>query len=78
MGRVALRNRSNGTEMFQRRLTRGSPVGRLGHAEEVAQAVVFLASDKSSFMLGAEIVVDGGLSQVAGAAPAFREKEIPS
>ncbi len=59
-------------EAFQRRLTLGIPLGRLGHAEEVAQAVVFLASDESSFMLGSEIVVDGGVSQVVGAAPAFR------
>jgi NAD(P)-dependent dehydrogenase (short-subunit alcohol dehydrogenase family) len=60
-------------EAYQRRLTRGIPVGRLGRAEEVAQVVVFLASDESSFMLGSEIVVDGGVSQVVGAAPAFRE-----
>jgi NAD(P)-dependent dehydrogenase (short-subunit alcohol dehydrogenase family) len=60
-------------ETIQRQVTRAIPVGRLGHAEEVAHAVVFLASDESSFMLGSEIVVDGGVSQVVGAAPAFRE-----
>jgi NAD(P)-dependent dehydrogenase (short-subunit alcohol dehydrogenase family) len=60
-------------EAIQRQVTRAIPVGRLGRAEEVAQVVVFLASDESSFMLGSEIVVDGGVSQVVGAAPAFRE-----
>lgn len=40
------------------------PMGRFGMAEEIAGAALFLASDESSFMLGAEIVVDGGLSQI--------------
>ncbi|KAB2752573.1 MULTISPECIES: SDR family NAD(P)-dependent oxidoreductase [Brucella] len=36
------------------------PIGRLGRAEEVASVVLFLASDESSFVTGASILVDGG------------------
>ena len=36
------------------------PMGRLGQAEEVANGILFLACDESSFMTGAELVVDGG------------------
>ena len=38
------------------------PMGREATADEVAEAIVFLASDGSSFMTGSEIVVDGGLT----------------
>ncbi len=38
------------------------PLGRLGRAEEVANAIVFLASDEASFITGTELIVDGGFT----------------
>jgi NAD(P)-dependent dehydrogenase (short-subunit alcohol dehydrogenase family) len=38
------------------------PMGRLGQAEELAKAAMFLASDDSSFMTGASLIVDGGIT----------------
>ena len=38
------------------------PMGRLGQASELAKAALFLASDDSSFMTGAALVVDGGIT----------------
>ena len=38
------------------------PLGRMGTAEDIAAAIVFLASDESAFMTGAELVIDGGYS----------------
>ncbi|MEW5988776.1 MAG: glucose 1-dehydrogenase, partial [Chloroflexota bacterium] len=45
----------------QRRLVH-IPMGRFGLAKEMAQAALFLASDESAFMTGAEFVVDGGIT----------------
>ena len=42
------------------RIAAATPSGRLGTAEEVANVIVFLASDEASFVTGAEFVVDGG------------------
>jgi NAD(P)-dependent dehydrogenase (short-subunit alcohol dehydrogenase family) len=40
------------------------PMGRLGHADEIAKAALFLGSDDSSFVTGTELFVDGGTGQV--------------
>lgn len=40
------------------------PLGRMGHVNDISHAVVFLASDESSFITGIELTVDGGLSSV--------------
>ncbi|MBP2307771.1 SDR family oxidoreductase [Azospirillum melinis] len=45
-------------------LTTLIPLGRMGRADEVASAALFLASDQSSFITGAELPVDGGMAQV--------------
>ncbi|WP_222850441.1 SDR family oxidoreductase [Paenibacillus tengchongensis] len=52
-------------ERFAAGMSRSIPLGRLGEAEEVARAALFLASDDSSYIQGADISVDGG----AGASP---------
>ena len=47
-------------EQFHQTLMARVPMGRLGHAREIANAVLFAASDEASFMTGADLVVDGG------------------
>jgi NAD(P)-dependent dehydrogenase (short-subunit alcohol dehydrogenase family) len=51
-------------EQFKSNMVPSIPIGRWGQPEEIAQAVVFLASDDSSFVAGAELFVDGGMAQV--------------
>lgn len=56
---TALRQSENENEMRDMIVSRHA-LGRLGVPREIADAIVFLASEESSFMTGAELVVDGG------------------
>ena len=44
------------------KLGRQIPLGRIGEPDDVAYAVLYLASDESKFVTGAELKVDGGIS----------------
>jgi len=47
-------------------LARQHPIGRVGQPEDIANGVVFLASEESSFITGTELVIDGGYLAVGG------------
>lgn len=47
-------------EAMRARLVAIHPIGRLGRSEEIASAILFLASEDSSFVVGANLLVDGG------------------
>jgi NAD(P)-dependent dehydrogenase (short-subunit alcohol dehydrogenase family) len=55
---------SAGGEELIKTISKNIPFGRFGTPDEVARAVVFLASDDSSYMTGTELFVDGGIAQV--------------
>ncbi len=53
---------SKNPERVREGLMRAAPLGRMGRPEEVANAILYLASDESSFTTGIELMVDGGLT----------------
>ena len=56
---VAARN-PQGEEVFIKELTDTIPLGRLGKPEDIANCILFLASDESSYITGTELIIDGG------------------
>jgi NAD(P)-dependent dehydrogenase (short-subunit alcohol dehydrogenase family) len=55
---------SEAGEQRRKMISSSVPLGRLGAPDEIARAVVFLASDDSSYVTGTELFVDGGFAQV--------------
>jgi NAD(P)-dependent dehydrogenase (short-subunit alcohol dehydrogenase family) len=50
------------SEQEQAEFIKQIPAGRFGQPSEIANAVVFLASDEAGFTVGAELLIDGGMS----------------
>src|SRR2546425_2540072 len=51
-------------EEFKKNMVASVPLGRMGAADEIAKAALFLASDDSSYVTGVELFVDGGMAQI--------------
>jgi NAD(P)-dependent dehydrogenase (short-subunit alcohol dehydrogenase family) len=51
-------------EQFKTGIVSAVPMGRMGSPNEIAKAVLFLASDDSSYVTGIELFVDGGMAQI--------------
>jgi NAD(P)-dependent dehydrogenase (short-subunit alcohol dehydrogenase family) len=51
-----------GKEVAESKLARQIPLGHIGEPDDIANAVIYLASDESKFMTGAELKLDGGIS----------------
>jgi len=47
---------------FLKRCAERTPLGRMGTPEDIANGILFLASDESSYMTGTELIMDGGIT----------------
>jgi len=64
-GRIALvtgASRGIGATTARAQAAQIHPLGHMGQPQNIADAIVFLASDRAAFMTGSELVVDGGLT----------------
>ena len=61
MTRTAAATLSENTDNILRDWGRNHPIGRIGAGEDIANVVLFLASEKASFMTGEYVCVDGGM-----------------
>jgi hypothetical protein len=67
-----------GSEEALRRMASVHPLGRIGRSEEIADAVEWLFSDRSSYYTGQSLTIDGGLTAQRPSAPAdILEERIP-
>ena len=55
---------ADGTKQIEENMAQSVGLKRFGQADEIARAALFLASEDSSFVVGAELFVDGGLAEV--------------
>jgi NAD(P)-dependent dehydrogenase (short-subunit alcohol dehydrogenase family) len=63
----------NALATMEPRMVRAVPTGRISEVEEIANTILFLASDDATNIQGTEIVVDGGLTGSPGGAPIYRD-----
>ncbi|MGO4544862.1 SDR family NAD(P)-dependent oxidoreductase [Paenibacillus sp. 2TAB23] len=70
--RTPIWGQPEGLAKMESALTRSIPLERLGEPNEIANVALFLASDESSFVQGAEISVDGGAGSSPFGAPIYR------
>ncbi len=61
-GRIGISDES--MKAAREQMVQSIPMKRMGTPEELARAVLFFASDDSTYITGAELVVDGGMTQV--------------
>jgi NAD(P)-dependent dehydrogenase (short-subunit alcohol dehydrogenase family) len=54
----------DGVKRFAAEMSMQIPLGRVGDPDEIAKAVVFLASDAASYITGIDLIVDGGMTAV--------------
>ena len=60
MVRASAAREPDGVEAALERLGKSHPIGRIGTGDDIANVVLFLASDRASFMTGEYVCVDGG------------------